>query len=142
MQFILRLTPKPALVRVSNFLLWLRYRAEERLRQLCSRADPTVLPAILSGNNKPLERSILEQEEPWQNEELPACHIPGMLTESDRKYYLFATQTYAGIGEIVEIGCWLGCSTFHILHGLQKNQRYNAQKLYVFDDFIWRSAWG
>ena len=44
-------------------------------------------------------------------------------------------------GDIVELGPWLGCSTFYILEGLRQNPHFNGKKLHVYDDFVWRSGW-
>ncbi len=64
-----------------------------------------------------------------------------MLSEAERKYYRFITRYYRGVGEVVEVGPWLGCSTFHILKGLLKNEYFADRCLHVFDDFVWRSGW-
>jgi hypothetical protein len=45
------------------------------------------------------------------------------------------------LGEVVELGPWLGRSTSFICHGLRANPRFSGQYLWVFDDFIWRPAW-
>ena len=41
-------------------------------------------------------------------------------------------------GAIVEIGPWMGGSTFCLASGLRENTRLGAHKLHVFDSFIWR----
>jgi hypothetical protein len=63
-----------------------------------------------------------------------------MLTDVEKQYYTYIGRFYSGAGEVVELGPWLGCSTFYILQGLLDNPRFN-RSLYVFDDFTWRSAW-
>jgi len=70
------------------------------------------------------------------------ARIPGMISEEEKKYYKWLGQFYAGEGEIVELGPWLGCSTYYILQGLKQNSNfYNKKQLHVFDDFVWRSGW-
>ena len=50
---------------------------------------------------------------------------------------------YSGTGEIVELGPWLGSSTFHLISGLENNPYFKTQnkRIHVYDDFVWRSEW-
>src|SRR5258705_1052894 len=88
--------------------------------------------------NQPRARS-----KDWQRVPLPdpINIIPSMITEEEAKYYLYATRWYSGKGEILEIGPWLGSSTWFIVHGLLKNRNFAHKRLNVVDDFIWRSSW-
>jgi hypothetical protein len=138
---LVRAAPPRALPPLSNALLALRFRIEERRRQLRARRDRIVAPAIVARDGTRLERCVLEAEEPWRATEVPPCRIPGMLTAADKRYYVYLGKFYAGRGAAVEIGPWLGCSTAHILHGLLENPAFHGRRLDVYDDFVWRSAW-
>lgn len=111
-----------------------------RMRKL--EAAEAALPIAWSfDRSEMLAPSILDEDPPWSKAPLYACDIPGMISDEERRYYTYIGQFYAGKGEIVEIGPWLGCSTFHILAGLRPNPRFSGRKLRVYDDFVWRSAW-
>ena len=75
--------------------------------------------------NKHIGRRIA----PWTFERLPSCETPGMITEEETKYYYWLGQFFKGIGEAVELGCWLGRSTFFILGGLQRSPSFRGKKL-------------
>ncbi|MDH3639399.1 MAG: hypothetical protein OES09_13215 [Gammaproteobacteria bacterium] len=108
---------------------------------MLARSHPEITPSITLPGTTPLTRSILEVNGPWENETLTPSNIPGMLTESDKKYYMYITRYLRGFGEVVEVGPWLGCSTFHILTGLRRNTNFSGKRLHVYDDFVWRSDW-
>lgn len=78
---------------------------------------------------------------PWRSVELPDCTIPGMITDEERQYYVWLGSQYSGSGEVVELGPWLGRSTYHIVHGLKDNVKFAGRQLYVYEDFVWRSSW-
>lgn len=50
-------------------------------------------------------------------------------------HYIQLGATHKGVGEFVELGCWLGSSTQAILQGLRANI-----PLHVFDSFMWTDA--
>src|SRR5439155_13855185 len=77
----------------------------------------------------------------WARIPLEDCDIPGMISREERRYYQYIGKFYSGQGEIVELGPWLGCSTFYILSGLAKNPNFAAKHLHVYDDFVWRASW-
>jgi len=54
--------------------------------------------------------------------------------------YVWLGSHFLGLGEVVELGPWLGKSTLSILEGLVKSGRFEGQKLRVYEDFIWRSS--
>jgi len=80
-------------------------------------------------------RSILESNAPWDGIAVPRCDIPGMLTDSEKKYYCYITAFYSSWGEKVELGPWLVLSTFFVGSSLLTNSNFINWKLYVFDDF-------
>lgn len=76
---------------------------------------------------------------PWSSERVQHCATPGMINDEEAGYYHWLGQYFSGIGEAVELGCWLGRSTFFILHGLQRSPYFRSRKLWVFDSFVWHS---
>lgn len=76
-------------------------------------------PTVPSADGHELLRpSIRAPRPPWHAVPLAPVTVPGMLTDEERRYYQWIGRFYAGVGEVVELGCWLGCSTLHALHGL------------------------
>ncbi|MDQ7059449.1 MAG: hypothetical protein Q9N62_14045 [Ghiorsea sp.] len=73
---------------------------------------------------------------------IPVCPVPSMLTQDEMRYYHYISQFYSGVGAVIEIGPWIGSSTYNIVGGLLANPAFTADKcLYVYDDFVWRSSW-
>jgi hypothetical protein len=138
---ILSLSSTSWIDRFSDELLRIRVSIQEILRQREAREQFIVLPEIFSTKGDKLVRSILESNAPWDGIEVPRCDIPGMLTDSEKKYYCYITAFYSGWGEIVELGPWLGLSTFFVGSSLLTNSNFIDRKLYVFDDFTWRTSW-
>ncbi len=65
--------------------------------------------------------------------------IPTMISEDEKRYlYWLASKIYTGQGVIVEIGPWLGGSTFCLAAGLAHNSLIDKKKIVVYDNFIWR----
>jgi len=87
-----------------------------------------------------LKACIRQSPALWSSIALVDCPTPGMLTREECEYYSYIGQFFSGIGEVVELGPWLGRSTFYILHGLSTNPNF-TKKLHVYDDFVWRSSW-
>jgi 2-polyprenyl-3-methyl-5-hydroxy-6-metoxy-1,4-benzoquinol methylase len=66
--------------------------------------------------------------------------ILGMLSMEERQYlYKYAQNDYCAIGEIVDLGCWLGSSAISLVTGLQKNLSLPAKDkiIHAYDLFIW-----
>jgi len=62
--------------------------------------------------------------------------VPGMISPGEGRYlYWLVSDTYAGVGAIVEIGTWLGRSTIHLASGLRDSGVRG--KLHSFDNFLW-----
>jgi hypothetical protein len=76
----------------------------------------------------------------WENEPLSTTvsNIPTMLCPETRGYYKWLARTFRGIGDVVELGCWMGCSTCCLAEGLLENSDGGFRKIHVFDSFIWR----
>ncbi len=64
-----------------------------------------------------------------------------MISDEEYQYYVWVGQHFTGAGNAVELGPWLGASTWQIVRGLRANPAFTAWKLHVFDDFVWRAAW-
>jgi hypothetical protein len=62
-----------------------------------------------------------------------------MLTEEETRYYEWLGRFYSGAGAAIEIGCWLGHSTWHIVAGLLRNPSFAGRRLHVFDAFVWQA---
>jgi len=69
---------------------------------------------------------------------LPSA-IPTMISDEERRYlYWLAARVWSGSGDIVEIGPWLGGSTYCLAAGMCDSGHRVAGRLKVFDNFIWR----
>lgn len=69
-----------------------------------------------------------------------ALSVPGMLTRDTMRYYRWLGGTLTGAGEAVEIGCWMGRSTYPLAEGLAANQSFEGHRLHALDAFTW-SVW-
>jgi hypothetical protein len=129
-----------ALSVISQELARLNHNVNDKIRRFESRERP--FPAIESFDRSTgLDASILEPNAPWKRVTIEETHIPGMISNEECKYYYYIGKFYSGRGEVVELGPWLGKSTFHILEGLKDNPNFRNKKLHVFDDFVWRGSW-
>jgi len=133
---ILSNADRDVLIKISNTLSKFNLWTESRVRQL----DAGRQQVCYSGSGT-LKKSILKLDAPWLDTKIHDTPIPGMISEEEKKYYKWLGQFYTGEGKIVELGPWLGCSTFYILEGLRQNPHFKGKKLHVYDDFVWRSGW-
>ena len=132
--------PKSMVSGLADKALSTRNRLLERSRQLAARqAGNSALEHFRSVNGKTLSRSVLEQNEPWNDVAVPDCQTPGMLTDAEKRYYQYITEFVTGEGAVVEVGTWLGMSTFYLASGLKQNSRFDG-KLQCFDDYVWRAS--
>jgi len=138
---ILKTLPLTWINKFADELLRLRLQAQELVRQKVARSKPEVIPHIFAFDGDKITRSILEKHPTWNNCKAPECSIPGMLSEVEKLYYTYITKFYSGLGYAVEVGPWLGLSTYFILSGLLSNPNFFGKRLYVYDDFTWRSSW-
>jgi hypothetical protein len=116
--------------------------AEGRRRQFFARLNSSVLPTIRSSDGaRLLARSVLEEDAPWNELAVPSCPTPGMITEEEKRYYVYLGAFYSGAGHVLELGPWLGLSTFYILQGLKQGTNAEKLQLHIVDDFTWRSEW-
>jgi hypothetical protein len=66
--------------------------------------------------------------------------LVGMTSKSEQDYLAsFGREIYAGDGEVVDLGCWLGSTTISLVDGLSKNPLFvnSGQKVYAYDLFVW-----
>jgi len=78
---------------------------------------------------------------PWNRKrsKLPA-HIPTMISSEEQRYLYWLTRTHwQDVGHVVEMGPWLGGSSYCLLEGMQGG---NSHGLHVFDNFVWREFMG
>jgi hypothetical protein len=69
-----------------------------------------------------------------------ADELVGMTSKTEQDYFAaYGEKTYAGKGEIVDLGCWLGSTTIPLVKGLLKNPAFTAapRKVYAYDLFVW-----
>jgi hypothetical protein len=83
----------------------------------------------------PIERTA------WACSEVSARtrSVPGMLYRDSMKYYKWLGSCISGVGEVVELGCWMGSSTCALAEGLAINQRFRHRRIHAFDSFIWEN---
>lgn len=136
---MVRVVPGSMLDPLADHHLRSRIRLNERKRQLDARSSRTDLSGIRSHDGSSLKPSVLERDEPWDSLSPPQCPVPGMLTDAEKKYYLYITQFFSGQGAIVEVGTWMGMSTFYLCQGLKQNPRFSGP-LHCFDDYVWRET--
>lgn len=138
------LLPSCALSSLADEALRFRHRMNDVVRRRQARKHRDITPPII-GNGKDggrLQREVRESRSSWSDLDIPSCPVPSMLTRDEMRYYHYITGFYTGRGAVVEIGPWIGSSTYNIVGGLMNNPAFTAdQRLYVYDDFVWRSSW-
>lgn len=113
---------------------------EDRIRKVKVEAQPLPVRFDYSGQER-LQCWIMNERAPWRAVQAESVSIPGMLSAEEVLYYNYIGRFYSGVGAVIELGPWLGLSTSHIIRGLATNPHFEGRKLYVFDDFVWRSDW-
>jgi hypothetical protein len=73
---------------------------------------------------------------------LAPAEIIGMTSQQELAFlHYYASKKYTGAGEIVDLGCWLGATTFALAKGLELNRKVNQDKrIHAFDLFYWQSS--
>jgi hypothetical protein len=76
---------------------------------------------------------------PWKHVETGGPPVPTMITVEEKKYLVWLTQDFwSGTGDVVEVGPWLGGSTWCLASGMRFNgSREPAGRLHVIDNFRW-----
>ena len=136
--------PSSVLVLLADEALRFRHHINDVVRHRQAKANTKLVPEIVAQIKgvAPLSREVLNRRTSWANEVVPKCPVPSMLTQDEMRYYHYISKFYSGVGAVVEIGPWIGSSTYNIVDGLLANPAFTADKrLYVYDDFVWRSSW-
>jgi hypothetical protein len=79
---------------------------------------------------------------PWSSIQVPdqVLSIPGMLSDEEKRYLIWLTScAYQGWGAIVDLGCWLGCSSAALAEGLKRSKRLNCVE--SRDLFAWEPSY-
>lgn len=114
--------------------------AEDALRKIDTNRPLSTVRMDCFGNES-MCVSVMELDAPWRRLQFNDISIPGMISSEEKQYYLYVSRFYSGKGAVVELGPWLGCSTFFIINGLLKNSNFSGRQVNVYDDFVWRSSW-
>jgi hypothetical protein len=111
---------------------------EYRSLGICDLGIETFLNSNL-GEIKTSNVELPVQRSGWENECLSRAtvEVPKMLCPVTMSYYKWLARTFRGTGEIVELGCWMGCSTCCLAEGLLENPFTRGAKIHVFDSFVW-----
>jgi len=136
-RWIARRLPSSIVTQAANSLLSSYNFADELQRMQQADRVTTQIPEMSSFRGERLQQYVLASIEPWTRFPLTPTTIPGMLTRAEEKYYTWIAGFYEGVGDVVEIGAWLGRSTSVLVQGLLKNPKFSGHKLHVFDGFTW-----
>ncbi|RPH51032.1 MAG: hypothetical protein EHM85_08140 [Desulfobacteraceae bacterium] len=66
----------------------------------------------------------------------------GMTSPQEQEYFEHYTKKiYSGLGEVVDLGCWLGSTTIPLAKGLARRRQIikKNKKIHAFDRFIWEN---
>lgn len=64
----------------------------------------------------------------------------GMTSSEEQNYFKrYAQDIYSGVGEIVDLGCWLGSTTIPLAQGLRENFNMSTKgkRIHAYDLFVW-----
>lgn len=81
------------------------------------------------------------QARPWSAVRCPeSSAIPTMITPEEMHYlYWLTSELWSGGGDVVEVGPWLGGSSWQLAAGMATNPRAEPdRRLHVIDNFRWR----
>ncbi|HAC64163.1 MAG TPA: hypothetical protein DCF68_11640 [Cyanothece sp. UBA12306] len=93
---------------------------------------------IIKNKLKPKVKSLVKKLK-GSNENV---RLHGMTNISEQQYFeIYAREQYQGIGEIVDLGSWMGSTTIPLAKGIKnnKNCQNKIDKIHAFDRFIWES---
>jgi hypothetical protein len=138
--YCLRALPRGIVTGAGDAAMRFYHESQIELRR---RKIKSLTPLNLeSYDGERLQRSIQARKPAWAAVRRTAKDtIPGMISREEAQYYEYISKFYSGRGEAVELGPWLGRSTFRITSGLCSNPLFKNHKLHVFDDFVWRADW-
>lgn len=84
-------------------------------------------------------KTVLKKMAPVSYDQLPE-KLHGMTTHTEREFLLdYAQNKYAGAGEVVDLGSWMGSLTIPLLIGLRKNAIWAKEHkaVHAYDLFTW-----
>jgi hypothetical protein len=64
----------------------------------------------------------------------------GMTSSTEQEYLeRYGENSYTGVGEVVDLGCWLGSTTIPLTRGLLKSPAFaeSGRLVYAYDLFVW-----
>src|SRR5262249_37972012 len=73
---------------------------------------------------------------------IPGTRLPEMTNYNEQEYLRqYASKTYSGAGDIVDLGCWLGATTIALAQGLAENRKGSSltTKIHAYDLFVWQT---
>lgn len=115
-------------------------RLEDKIRAISAPAGR--VPSYQKpGSGPDLSYCIMRDASPWQQTHFDPVNIPGMISDEEIRYYHWLAPYYSGKYEVVELGPWMGHSTFHLASALKATLLAHDKRLHVFDDFVWRPDW-
>lgn len=122
-----------------NQLMKLLNSVDDQIRRADAQARKTVIRNP-NGSVQEIPVSVMKANPPWREMQNPLHDVPGMITQEEAQYYAWLGEYYLGLGEVIELGPWLGKSTLSILDGLIASGKFNDHKLHVYEDFVWRAS--
>jgi hypothetical protein len=87
-----------------------------------------------------LKKNVLIHHAYMRLKRMLNSELLGMTSKTEQEYFArYGAQIYAGKGEIVDLGCWLGSTTIPLLEGLLRNPAFaeSDRKVYAYDLFVW-----
>jgi hypothetical protein len=66
--------------------------------------------------------------------------LVGMTSKSEQDFCSrYGRELYTGVGEVVDLGCWLGSTTISLARGLRDNSAFidKHRKVHAYDLFVW-----
>jgi len=68
------------------------------------------------------------------------ARLPGMTVDGEHAFLQwYAQYVYQGVGELVDLGCWMGATTISLARGLVNNVSAGAARrpIHAYDQFVW-----
>lgn len=108
-----------------------------KITKIFSAAYWSYLLGFLEGNNSPRQHAASQVMVLSSR----LRRIQGMIGIHEKAYlYWYGRHIFTGKGDIVDLGSWLGSTTFSLAMGLENNKRSGLGRLiYSYDEFVWRS---
>ena len=71
------------------------------------------------------------------------ANLPGMTSQAERWALFEAAGKLHGVGQAVDLGCWLGSLTISMALGLKSNPRVDGPgvRVHAYDEFVWLATY-